>query len=280
MPSSRSLRPSLAQLSPLIALAAVVLLISIAAVVLAGCGSSSPSVPRFSVSTPLPDAAPTSASASTSRTAAVHTDGPPSFVVRATTAEGDKVKVEGRFGSALPARESDVDQTALNECPSPTPNGRAFVVRLDLTTTLESSLAGDIELVTSTGRTRLVNFVLGFAHGATCHGEPGLIHVDLGTLQPQQSADFTMWLVLPDVMTPDDPHPSGQTLAVEGWFIEAPQPLVNGSDLYRNQHDSVSGPRAVQCENNGEVTKYLAVIGATPRTLTEQDIQNYEELCP
>ncbi len=249
-------------------------LLILAASVLAGCGSSAGSVPpppATNVQTQsTADPATSSASA-----AAPNTDGPPSFVVQATTKEGDRVKVEGWFGPPLPASESDVDQTALSECPPPAPDGRAMVVRLDLATTLESSLSGEVELETSylTGKT--VNFVMGFSEGPQCdNGQPGYANIKLGTLQPGESHTFTMWVILPDAITPDDPHPSEQTLGSEHWFMVAPEPSVNGSSYLQDQHNSLSGPRVVTCPRVYEASEqYLAVVGDTSTTL-------HESVCP
>jgi hypothetical protein len=203
------------------------------------------------------------------------------FAVNATTQQGDRVKVEGRFGSPLPSSQSDVDQSALAGCPPPAPDGRAVVVRLDLTTTLESNLAGEVGLDTGFVYARPINFVMGYSQGATCvYGEPTNTKVSLGTLQPHQSADFTMWLVLPDAITPDDPHPSAKTLAAARWLIAIPQPKVNGSGFNQNQHDTVTGSRVVRCESETGGGQYLAVIAGTPSVLTEQNATDSAASCP
>lgn len=129
----------------------IIPLATLCVVFLAGCGSSgfssstsSFTTPPVSVGTPTqPD--PTT-SPTTSSTTANAPAGAPSFVVQGTTQDGDKVKVEGRFGSPLRPSESDVDQTALSSCPPPANDGRAMVVRLDLTATLESSLSGKVDV--------------------------------------------------------------------------------------------------------------------------------------
>ena len=194
------------------------------------------------------------------------------FTANATTQEGDRVKVEGRFGSPLPTSQSDVDQSALAGCPPPAPDGRAVVVRLDLTTTLESNLAGEVGLDTGFVYARPVNFVMGNSQGAACeYGEPTNTKVSLGTLQPHQSANFTMWLVLPDAITPNDPQPSEQTLAAEHWLIAIPQPTVNGSGSSQNQRDSITGPRIIRCESESGGGKYLAVIAGTPSVVAQQN---------
>ncbi len=264
---------------PMACTGACLLLAFVAASALGGCGSTttaSPGVPQATSQVQSPPAQTASTSA-----AAPSTSGPPSFIVNATTQEGDKVKVEGRFGPPLPVSESDVDQTALSECPPPAPDGRAVIVRLDLTTTLESNLSGEVGLVTSFAHGRTVNFVMGFSQGARCDlGEPGNTSVNLGSLQPQQSANFTMWVVLPDAVTPENPQPSTEVLGNEGWFMETPQPTVNGSGFYQDRQDNITGPRVVKCQNNEEAGKYITVIGSTPKALTEQNIKDYDEVCP
>jgi hypothetical protein len=196
-------------------------------------------------------------------------------VVQATTKEGDRVKVEGWFGPPLPAGESDVNQTALSECPPPAPDGRAMVVRLDLTTTLESSLSGEVELETSYLAGKTVNFVMDFSEGPQCdNGQPGEAIIKLGTLQPGESHSFTMWVVLPEAITPDDPHPSERTLGAEHWLMAIVEPTVDGSGFLEDQHKSLTGPRVVTCPRVYEASEeYLAVVGDTPTTL-------HESVCP
>lgn len=258
----------------------VAALAALSALLMAGCGSSGSSlstssftVPTASVSTPTqsdPTTAPT-----TSSTAETAPAGAPSFVVQGRTQEGDKVKVEGRFGSPLPPSESDVDQTALSECTPPAPDGRELVVRLDLSVTLESSLAGEITLSTSPVVGPLVSFVMGFREGPRCEGgEPKNAEANFGSVQPGQSVSFTMWVVLPDAITPNDPHPSEKALAARGWLMGLPTPLVNGKGIGTPRR--LSGPRVVRCHANGDNVnepgnEYIAVVGDTPTTLHESE---------
>jgi hypothetical protein len=259
-------------------------LIAVVAVVLSGCGSTDPTASSSSAKEPLPGVTPaeeahSAPSATTASTSAAepNTGGPASFIVQATTQEGDRVKVEGWFGPPLPASESDVDQSVLSECPPPANEGRSMVVRLDLTTTLESSLSGAVGLETSyipetEGRKQLPSFVMGYSQGASCvRGEPGATSINLGTLQPGQSTDFTMWVVLPSAITPEDPHPSEKTLGAERWVMAVPQPTVNGSGYNQDEHSSVTGPRVRHCPTGGAQgepeTDYIAVVGDTPTTV-------------
>ncbi len=254
-------------------------LAALSALLLAGCGSSGSSsssgsftAPTASVSTPTqsdPTTAPT-----TSSTTAEPPAGTPSFVVQGTTQEGDKVKVEGALGSPLRPSESDVDQTALSECTPPAPDGRELVVRLDLTTTLESSLAGEVTLSTSPIVGPLVSFVMGFKEGARCEGgEPKNAEANFGSMRPGQSVSFTMWVVLPDAITPADPHPSEHALAADLWLMGVPTPLVNGKGI--GTPNKLSGSRVVRCRTEdfglAGYEHYIAVVGDTPTTLHESE---------
>jgi len=255
-------------------------LAALCALTLAGCGSSGSSTssaitPPVSVSTatqPDPTATPTTSSTTADSSPA----GAPSFVVQGTTSNGDKVKVEGSFGSPLSPSESDVDQTALGECPSPASDGRELVVRLDLTTTLESSLAGEVEVDTTPIVGPLVSFVMGYREGARCEGgEPKNVVVNFGSMQPGQSVSFTMWVVLPDAITPNDPHPSEKALAADLWLMGIPFPLVNRQGI--GTPTRLSGPRVVRCRHEdfglAGYEHYIAVVGDTPTTL-------HESVCP
>lgn len=254
-------------------------LAALCAVLLVGCGSSGSST-SSSITTPVPVSAathPTTTPPTTSSTTADSSpSGASSFVVQGTTSDGDKVKVEGSFGLPLPPNESDVDQTALGECTPPAPDGRELVVRLDLTTTLESSLAGEVTLSTSPVVGPLVSFVMGFKEGARCEGgEPKNAEANFGSVQPGQSVSFTMWVVLPDAITPNDPHPSEKALAAHLWLMGIPFPSVNGKGI--GTPNKLSGPRVVRCRTEdfglAGYEHYIAVVGDTPTTL-------HESVCP
>ncbi len=184
------------------------------------------------------------------------------------------MKVEGSFGSPLRPSESDVDQTTLSECTPPAPDGRELVVRLDLTTTLESSLAGEVTLSTTPIVGPLVSFVMGFKEGARCEGgEQKNAEASFGSVQPGQSVNFTMWVVLPDAITPADPHPSEHALAADLWLMGVPAPLVNGKGI--GTPTRLSGPRVVRCRTEdfglAGYEHYIAVVGDTPTTLHESE---------
>jgi hypothetical protein len=149
-----------------------------------------------------------------------------------------------------------------------------MVVRLDLTATLESRLSGKVDvfpvaLRETMGRHQPINFVMGYSQGASCAQEAetdGTTGIDLDTVQPHQSARFTMWVVLPDAVTPTDPHPSEKTLGSQDWLMAIPVPQVNGHGVGEYV---ARGTRVVHCHEpviGGESDrKYLAVVDDTPR---------------
>lgn len=215
---------------------------------LAGCGSttSSTSTPNVTPISQTPSA-PTEETATTTTTssntaAAPDASGPPAFTTEGSTENGDKLRIEGRFGPILPASESDVDQTVLAECPRY--DDRELVTRLDLTTTIESSLSGTVMLVgfvpPLSEVSHLVDYVLGFSEGPSCTlaAEESGPSINLGTLQPHQPVNFTMWVVLLDAITPSDPHPSLHTLAHQNWIMGAPEATVDGATVRLSGDDA------------------------------------------
>lgn len=221
-----------------------------------------------------------STTAGESASATANTPSKPAFSVNATGEGGDKIKLEGRFGSPVPSAQSDVNQEALSECPGSAGDGRAMIVRLDLVVALESSLAGQVGVETSFVGDRQLDFVMGFNPPSCVLGEAGSASVNFGVVQPHQSASFSMWIVLPDVITPDDPQPSEQTLREQGWLIEPLTLTLNGSlvAVIADQQRDTTGSRVVACQNN-PAGKFIAVIGGTPHVLTEQNIKDYGEVC-
>jgi hypothetical protein len=247
-----------------------------AVVLLAGCGSSGQQAasvaPASDQTTATTTSATTPTEASTSA-ADPSSSGPPSFVVHTTTKEGDRVKVEGRFGPALPANQSNVEEAVLGGCTPPANTGRAIVVQLDLTATLESSLSGQLDLETEAIPGGSMSFVMGYSQGASCvSGEPGVARAELGTLQPHQSASFTMWAVLADAITSNDPHPTERTLGAQELLMGLPLPVINGW----SGQSSARGRRVVKCHPNDSASEpvgaeYIAVVGDTPQTLVQQE---------
>jgi hypothetical protein len=224
-------------------------LLFLLAMALAGCGSSGSSSSTASSLTAAREAqqqneqSEATAHAETSSTAtsalaasepssttspAPSASEPPAFTMEGSTEGGDKVRIEGRFGPALPPGESGVNQNVLEGCPQYAA-GRDLLVQVELRTTIESSLSGN---VTAEGfdfaLPHEVDYLLDFSEGATCKfaGE-NEVSVNFGTLQPHQPQHFTMWAVLLNAITPQDPHPSVQTLAHQGWIMAAPTLIVD-----------------------------------------------------
>lgn len=201
-----------------------------------GCGAASPSAPNVA----QPVGQTTSTTTPTTDQAAPSLKGQPAFSLNGHTEHGDTIHIEGRFGPILPPSESDVDQTALQGCLDAA-DGRELVRRLDIAATITSSLPGEVRIggfvVQATEENQhahlLLDYVLNNPDGAACYrdtgeeGSTGL--VNLGTLQPGNAGHLTVWVVLPDAITPSNPDPSAKQLAHEEWYIGYPAVSVNGA---------------------------------------------------
>lgn len=207
--------------------------------------SSSVTGTTITVTPPAPVAdtpTPSTSSAATPTTisaAAPDPRKPPDFVLTGQTAEGDKVRVEGRFGPALPPARTDADQTALGVCAQA--DGRELVARLDLTTTIQSSLAGSVTLKGFIGDSKnMTEFLMGYTEDPRCNTE-----VELGTLQPHVPHSFTLWVILGKAITPNDPHPSAKELG-QGWGMELPTISVN--NMRPTRGIAAGGPHVMICK--------------------------------
>lgn len=243
---------------------------------LTGCGSGRttavtapvPTTPVATTTTPAPET-------TTIPTPAPDPTKPPDFVVSGQTTEGDKVQVEGRFGPALPPAQSDANQTALSECGEAT--GRELVARLDLTTTIQSSLAGSVtvENFRPDGLGNgIVLFLVGSSEGASCHpGNLPASEVDLGTLQPHAANTTTLWVILVNAVTPKESHPSALALG-KGWRMTLPTISVNNTPA--SQDVSIRGPRVIQCHQSesGEGYSFISVAGKVPSVI--RGLQSFE----
>jgi hypothetical protein len=259
------------------------MLLGLVAMLFAGCGSSqssssstgSTSLPGGATS-PDPSGSPVAPDTSSTSVAGPNTSGSPSFVVNTGTSDGDAVKIQGWFGPALPASESNVDQTTLSECGTDAGDGRAMVVALDLTVTLESSLAGEVELnLGSMSSEVLAEYIFGYSSGAQC--TPAEVNpvtgIKLGRLQPHQSTTFPMWVVLINAITPNEPHPSEATLRHSNWLMALPHVTVDGeSSVQPDAQPSANGPRVVQCTQSGYSVgeDTIAIIGGTAKAVQGQ----------
>jgi hypothetical protein len=192
----------------------------------------------------------------------------PDFVIVGRTDSGDKVQILGHVGEATTLEESDADQTALATC-SGASNGRAMVVRLDLQTTVTSGLPAQVRLTEfswdSAYSTYAMDFLMNYSDGPQC-GNGGLEQVvDLGELQPNQPADFSLWAVLDDAITPDDPSPSKKTLGQHA-LLKPPIVFLGGGELAYGTADSykLGGPRVIDCAAG----RTMVVAGIVPKRLT------------
>jgi hypothetical protein len=248
---------------------------------LAGCGSGRATT--VTVTTPpvstQPAAANTHAVAPLSSTPqATPPSGPPDFVLTGQTADGDKVRVEGRFGPALPPARTDANQTALGECGEA--DGRELIARLDLTTTIQSNLAGSVAIRgfhTLSNPKGLTEFLMGYSEGATCHpGDLPASEVELGSLQPHVPHPFTLWVILGKAITPNDPHPSAKELG-QGWGMDIPIISVNNTPATRGI--AAGGPRVLTCKPRaseivaGTVASgsFISITGTPAYTITVQE---------
>jgi hypothetical protein len=221
---------------------------------LAGCGSASRSASSPSIATHAIAPARTSAQSSAATSAPTPTVAakarPADFVFTRKTTSGDKVRVEGRLGKALSASESDADQAALQDCG--VPNGRELVVRVDLTVTVESGLAARVMVLLGSGldEANLGNSVLFLVTEPTpsCHPENREADsVELAHVQPHAPTAVTIWAILVDAITPNDPHPSPKTLGQQ-WHLGVPDIVVN--TLPATQAWTASGRRLFHCRQN------------------------------
>lgn len=270
------------------------LALGVAGLLLMGCGSASTTrtigvtVPTPSAPTTATSHAATAATSSAVDKAAPSPHGPPDFILNESAQSGDKLKLEGRFGPLLPAGESDVDQNVLAGCSGV--DGRELITRLDLTATIESGLSAHVTLanLAPSAVTPHVDFVIDNTEGATCSSGDAsseesaeeAANPDLGTLQPHEPHNFTMWVVLPDAITPNNPHPSTATLAHEQWLIHLLGARIDNSPTGVPSAQAASGRRIVTCPAEAGVYQeaYIALVSGTPQTINTNDPKN-ELLC-
>jgi hypothetical protein len=266
------------------------LALGVAGLLLTGCGSAS-TTRTIAVTVPAPPAPTTATShAATAATlsavdkAAPSLHGPPDFILNESAQSGDKLKLEGRLGPLLPAGESDVDQNVLAGCSEV--DGRELITRLDLTATIESGLSAHVTLanLSPSAVTQRVDFVIDNSGGPTCssgdESSEEAANPDLGTLQPHEPHDFTMWVVLPDAITPNDLYPSTVTLAHGEWLIHLLGARIDNSPTGVPSAQAATGRRIVTCPAEAGVYQeaYIALVSGTPKTINTSDPKN-ELLC-
>jgi hypothetical protein len=191
----------------------------------------------------------------------------PDFTIAAKNSGGDRVLVAGSFGPPVAQTRSDADQSALKECLTAS-DGRALVVRMDLEITVQSGLPTDVGLSNFGFDGGLISFLMGYSAGADCQqGNTVSFH-----LAPHQPAHFTIWLVLGDAITANNPSPTEKDLTNK---YMATVPSI---DLSENNTGKMrmGGRRLLFCrlnvsaESYEEPTAMLVVAGAVPKQITSE----------
>ncbi len=242
-------------------------------VALVGCGTSRSSMTSGSDSATRGAATTAFASSQEPRSPL------PSFVIRQTTESGIAVKVEGRLGPPLPASESDVDKAMLRRCPYHLEH--ALIVRLDMTASIESGQAGDVQL--NLGTEPIEHELLVITPTSGCrHGGVNAATAAFGELSSRSTGHTTAWIVLPQVVAPAYPHPSSAELSKEGWVMFDPAVNVDGSEEQYNTSsegaDRWEGPAAVRCSQGEQVPRHIAVV-LMPTVLSATNDDKYSETC-
>jgi hypothetical protein len=235
---------------------------------LVGCGNThATGQPENSV-TAAP-AAPTQ----TATTPETVSSGEPDLTIRAEASDGDTVLITGRLSEPKPQAQSDAEPSGLSECLGSN-DQRALIVKLTLEVTVESSLAADVGLSNfqtsghSTGTP--MSYLMGYSTGESC--EPGN-EVTLRQVQPHATSDFTIWLLLPDATTPDEPEPTAQALSGRYMMIV---PVVSINENPIGGHPAGVGPpgklhlggsRLLFCGNEQPA---LAVAGTLPKRAQDE----------
>jgi hypothetical protein len=103
---------------------------------------------------------------------------------------------------------------------------------------------------------------------------------NLGTLQPHEPHHFTMWVVLPDAMTPNDPHPTPAILAREEWLIYPLEAKMDNSrvGIPTAQGGEWPSDRHLSCRSRGRPGGVHRLVSGTPQTINTSDPKN-ELLC-
>jgi hypothetical protein len=237
-------------------------------VVLAGCGNThATGQPENSASTS--EAVPTQ----TATTPETVSSGEPDLTIRAEASDGDTVLITGHLSEPIPQAQSDAEPSGLSECLGSN-DQRALIVKLTLEVTVESSLATDVGLSNfqtaehSTGTP--MSYLMGYSTGESC--EPGN-DVTLRQIQPHATSDFTIWLLLPDAITPDEPEPTAQALSGRYMMIV---PVVSINENPIGGHPAGVGPpgklhlggsRLLFC---GKEEPALTVAGTLPKRALDE----------
>jgi hypothetical protein len=197
----------------------------------------------------------------------------PALTIRAEASDGDTVLITGHLSEPVPQAQSDAEPSGLSECLG-TNDQRALIVKLTLEVTVESTLAADVSLSDfqtagiSTGNP--LSYLMGYSTGESC--APGN-EVTLRQVQPSAPSNFTIWLVLPDAVTPNEPEPTAQSLS--GRYMTAmPTVSINEKPVIEQINGitppgklHLGGSRLLFC---GEDEPALAVAGTLPKRASDR----------
>jgi hypothetical protein len=196
---------------------------------------------------------------------------PAAFTLSVTGQSGDSGIVEGRFAPIVRASESGAETTALDDCGATT--DRSYALRLDLTATVTSSLAADVSLLqfeSDNWAPKNMDIILSSEGSETC-AISGDSTVDFGELQPHQLASATVWLILPNTITPNEPSPVLKRLTSE-FRLRVPE-LSVGSSV--TDTPTTTGPRIAICGNYLSGTdKFIAIstdVAPTMKNVTGEE---------
>ena len=211
-----------------------------------------------------PNVATQSATASTTNASAPAPAGLAAFVLTVTASDGDKATVEGRFAPLVPADQSGIEASGLEGCQGA--SDRDYAIRLDLTATVESSLPATVSLLQFEGDNwapKNMDIVLD-AEGALSCQVSGDSEVTFGQLQPHQAGHQTVWLILPEAITPDEPHPEMRKLTAEYRLkIQKLEVAESATDT-----PTATGSQIASCINVPSATdKFIAISTEVARTM-------------
>jgi hypothetical protein len=184
-------------------------------------------------------------------------------VLKAGDDSGDSIETFISFSNAVAALKSNVNKSALASCR--VDSARALVVEVHLQTTSGSSPAVQVSEsfplpATDPGSPYVV---MGYSAGPRCeppsNGIPGVKF----TVGHRQWADFSMWVVLPNTITPNG-RASAKVLG--NWLIEAPTVTLEGDGVFAYD---IWGVRLVTCGDGfaEDDTNYLVPAGNPPSSI-------------
>jgi hypothetical protein len=189
------------------------------------------------------------------------------FVDSASTTQGDRLSVEGRVGPLVRPGEAGVpSQQSLGECPGLA--GRERFIRIELAATIDSSLAGTVELtVPQPGNINFetpIEYLNESGERVECATTQNAdtMRINLGSLQPHQQSQFaTLWVIVVEAVTPKDSTPTSGSLAKRGLVLGGITGSINGNGAITNV--AASGQASRVCGGSFERADYIAVVPIT-----------------